>query len=280
MSELLKMFEFKQDLKPATKKSYECVYNRMIESNQFVFDIAETTQDKIIKYINEIDAKPSSRLNMLNVAIVLKQAHNKPVVDLLKQREKYKLEQQLIREQSNKELTTDLPTIAELKDYLQSLFNEGKWLGFVVNFLLINLSVRNADLFLDIVDSGKNLPADNNYLVIRSKDIHYIRNVYKTADTYNTKKNIITDKRFITAVKQLGLRPLIVNKEGEKVPLTSIGTYVKRLSYNELGEILLFKAVLNNASVNGLKKSSKARGTDISTAVNYYHTGGVGIEEV
>ena len=147
------------------------VYNRMIESNLFVFNIAETAQDKIIKFINKIDAKPSSRLNMLNVAIVLKQAHDKPIVDLLKQREKYKLEQQLNRDQSNKELTTELPTIAELKTYLQSLFNEGKWLGFVVNFLLINLSVRNADLFLNIVESGRNLPTDNNYLVIRSKDI-------------------------------------------------------------------------------------------------------------
>lgn len=280
MSELLKMFEFKADLKPTTKKSYECVYNRMIESNLFVFDIAETAQDKIIKYINEMDAKPSSRLNMLNVAIVLKQAHDKPIVDLLKQREKYKLEQQLNREQSNKELTTELPTIAELKSYLQSLFNEGKWLGFVVNFLLINLSVRNADLFLNIVESGRNLPTDNNYLVIRSKDIQYIRNVYKTAETYSTKKNTITDKQFIHAVKQLGVRPLIINKEGDKVPLTSIGTYVKRLSYQQKGEIMLFKAVLNNASVNGLKKSSKARGTDISTAVNYYHTGGVGTDEV
>ena len=227
-----------------------------------------------------MDAKPSSRLNMLNVAIVLKQAHDKPIVDLLKQREKYKSEQQLNREQSNKELTTELPTIAELKSYLQSLFNEGKWLGFVVNFLLINLSVRNADLFLNIVESGRNLPTDNNYLVIRSKDIQYIRNVYKTAETYSTKKNTITDKQFIHAVKQLGVRPLIINKEGDKVPLTSIGTYVKRLSYQQKGEIMLFKAVLNNASVNGLKKSSKARGTDISTAVNYYHTGGVGTDEV
>lgn len=280
MSELLKMFEFKADLKPTTKKSYECVYNRMIESNLFVFDIAETAQDKIIKYINEIDAKPSSRLNMLNVAIVLKQAHDKPIVDLLKQREKYVLDAKIKRDESNKELTKTLPTIAELKEHLQSLFNEGKWLGFVVNYLLVNLNVRNTDFFLDIVDSGKNLPTDNNYLVIRSKDIHYIRHLYKTAETYSTKKNIITDKRFIHAVKQFGLRPLIVNKEGEKVPLTSIGTYIKRLSFNGLGEIQIFKAVLNKASISGGNKMSKSRGTNLGTAVDYYHTGGVGIEEV
>lgn len=280
MGELLKMFEFKADLKPTTKKSYECVYNRMIESNLFVFDIAETAQDKIIKYINEIDAKPSSRLNMLNVAIVLKQAHDKPIVDLLKQREKYVLDAKIKRDESNKELTKTLPTIAELKEHLQSLFNEGKWLGFVVNYLLVNLNVRNTDFFLDIVDSGKNLPTDNNYLVIRSKDIHYIRHLYKTAETYSTKKNIITDKRFIHAVKQFGLRPLIVNKEGEKVPLTSIGTYIKRLSFNGLGEIQIFKAVLNKASISGGNKMSKSRGTNLGTAVDYYHTGGVGIEEV
>ena len=165
-----------------------------------------------------MDAKPSSRLNMLNVAIVLKQAHDKPIVDLLKQREKYVLDAKIKRDESNKELTKTLPTIAELKEHLQSLFNEGKWLGFVVNYLLVNLNVRNADFFLDIVDSGKNLPTDNNYLVIRSKDVHYIRHLYKTAETYSTKKNTITDKQFIHAVKQLEVRPLIINKEGDKVP--------------------------------------------------------------
>ena len=143
-----------------------------------------------------------------------------------------------------------------------------------MNFLLINLSVRNADLFLNIVDNGRNLPTDNNYLVIRSKDIQYIRNVYKTAETYNTKKNSITDKHFIHAVKQLGIRPLIVDKNGEKVPLTSIGVYVKRLSYQQRGEIQIFKAVMNNASIGKLKQATKARGTNLKTATEHYHASG------
>ena len=274
MTELATMLAYKTDLKPATKKSYESVYNRLVESGDFSFSLHETAQDKIIKIINSISNKPSTRLNMLNVAIVMKQAHDRSVVLLLEQREKYVLEQKIEREQSNKQLTTELPTLAELKEYLHTLFHEQKWLEFVVNFLLINLTVRNADLFLNIVDNGRNLPTDNNYLVIRSKDIQYIRNVYKTAETYNAKKNSITDKQFNYAVKQLGIRPLIVDKNGEKVPLTSIGVYVKRLSYQQRGEIQIFKAVLNNASIGKLKQATKARGTNLKTATEHYHVSG------
>ena len=276
MTELATMLAYKTDLKPATKKSYESVYNRLVESGDFSYSLHETAQDKIIKIINGISNKPSTRLNMLNVAIVMKQAHDRSVVLLLEQREKYVLEQKREREQSNKELTIELPTLAELKEYLHTLFLEQKWLEFVVNFLLINLNVRNSDLFLNIADNGRNLPTDNNYLVIRSKDIQYIRNVYKTVETYNTKKNSITDKQFIHAVKQLGIRPLIVDKSGEKIPLASIGVYVKRLSYQQRGEIQIFKAVLNNGTINKLKKATKARGTNLETAIEHYHVSGEG----
>ena len=269
--EFQNLLNFKASLKPATKKSYEAVFNRLIDSGLFTFNVNETAQDKIIKNINQIDNKPNSRLNMLNVAIVLKQAHNKPFDLLLKQRETYQLENKLDTEIKNEVLVETLPTIKELKNHLQTLFNEHKWVEFIVNYLIINLNTRNSDLYLTITSNKKN-ELNDNYLVIRSKDIQFVRNIYKTADTYNQKKNVITDKQFNFVVKQLGERALIQNKTGDRVALDKIGTYIKRLTYNELGEIAIFKAIVKEAGLNNIGKLGKNRGTNTDTILENYYT--------
>ena len=269
--EFQKLLTFKASLKPATLKSYEAVYNRLIDSGLFTFQINETAQDKIIKIINQIDSKSSSRLNLLNVAIVLKQAHDKPVDLLLSQRETYQKTNKIMTETSNEKLREELPSVKELKTYLLLLFTEQRWVEFIVNYLIININTRNSDLYLTITSNKKN-DLNDNYLVIRSKDIQYVRNIYKTAEVYNQKKNVITDKQFNFAVKQLGERPLIQTKTGERIPIETIGTYIKRLTYNQLGEIQIFKAVVKEAGLNNIAKISKNRGTNADTILENYYT--------
>ena len=138
--EFQNLLKFKASLKSTTLKSYEAVYNRLIDSGLFTFQINETAQDKIIKIINQIDSKPSSKLNMLNVAIVLKQAHNKPVDLLLSQRETYQKTNKIMTETSNEKLREELPSVKELKTYLQLLFTEQRWIEFIVNYLIININ--------------------------------------------------------------------------------------------------------------------------------------------
>jgi hypothetical protein len=146
-----------------------------------------------------------------------------------------------------------------------------KWIEFIINYLLIHLNCRNADLFIDIVDC---VPSEtsSNYLVIEDSQIRFIRYIYKTCKTYQKKEDVITDERFIKAVKSLGVRSLILNSSGEKIPLDRVGTNVKRFSFKELGEIIIFKSIMKEATLATVADLSKNRGSAISTLLHFYYT--------
>ena len=271
--EFKKLIEYKHDVKEATIKSYLTVYKRIIESTLFIYEINHTSQQNCINYIELITDKISSLLNMLNVIIIIKQAYKKDIAVLLKQRDKYNDMAIKQREETNTNLKEILPTKDELLLCLDNYFSDGLFVQYIINYLLINLNTRNADLYIDIVDNSipyKKLKKDTNYLIIRSKDIQYIRNIYKTVDSYNVKVDIIKDKKFIYAVKQIGLKSLVLDKHNNKIDLLNIGAYIKRLSAFNLGEINIFKSVVKDSSISSLSKLSQNRGTKINTILCNY----------
>jgi hypothetical protein len=115
----------------------------------------------------------------------------------------------------------------------------------------------------------------------KSKTVHYIRNVYKTAKIvkpdgtttgYGQKVIKITDPNFIKVMK------IFVNyqkKEQKPVvffPNSDPGYYVRKMTYNNLGETAYFKIVVNHfrSDPNMLKQISYNRGTDINTILESY----------
>jgi len=68
--------------------------------------------------------------------------------------------------------------------------------NFVILYLLLNYNTRNQDLVLRVVKNESDLNEKENFLFIREKDIVYIRNNYKTKDSYGTKRDIIKAKSF------------------------------------------------------------------------------------
>ena len=273
-NEFKKLIEYKKDVKETTIKSYLTVYKRIIDSNLFVYEINHTSQKNCIDYIELITDKISSLLNMLNVIIIIKQAYKKDIAVLLKQRDKYNGLSIKQREETNMNLKEILPTKEELLICLDNYFTDGLFVQYVINYLLINLNTRNADLFIDIVDNStpyKKLKNDTNYLIIRSKDIQYVRNIYKTKKCYGVKTDIITNKKFVFALKQIGIKPLIVDKNNEKIDLLHIGAYIKRLSAFNLGEINIFKSVVKDSTISSLDKFSNHRGTNINTILENYN---------
>jgi hypothetical protein len=262
------LLQFKQDLKPATLKSYACCYDKI--RLHFKGNIADQSIEDLIAFCGN-EPKLSTRLNLLNIIIVVFQMRNKDIIPFITLREKLIKEQNEVRKITNINLTETLPTVKELLEYLDFLSLNKRWIEFIINYLLIHLNCRNADLFIDIVDC---VPSEttSNYLVIEDSQIRFIRHIYKTSKTYQTKEDIITDERFHKAVKSLGIRSLILNSCGEKIGLDRIGTNIKRLSYKELGEIIIFKSIMKEATLASVADLSKNRGSAISTLLEFYYT--------
>jgi hypothetical protein len=262
------LLQFKKDLKPTTLKSYASCYDKIRQ--HFKGNIADQSTEDLVNYIKS-ETKISTRLNLLNIIVVVFQMRNKDTFDLIELREKLIDIQNGERKITNAKLTETLPTVKELLDYLDFLSLNKKWIEFIINYLLIHLNCRNADLFIDIVNC---VPSEtsSNYLVIEDSQIRFIRYIYKTSKTYQKKEDVITDERFIKAVKSLGVRSLILSSCGEKIPLDRIGTNVKRFSFKELGEIVIFKSIMKEATLATVADLSKNRGSAISTLLQFYYT--------
>ena len=262
------LLQFKKDLKPTTLKSYASCYDKVRQ--YFKGNIADQSTEDLVNYI-KTETKVSTRLNLLNIIVVVFQMRNKDTFDLIELREKLIDIQNGERKITNAKLTETLPTVKELLDYLDFLSLNEKWIEFIINYLLIHLNCRNADLFIDIVNC---VPSEtsSNYLVIEDSQIRFIRYIYKTCKTYQKKEDVITDERFIKAVKSLGVRSLILSSCGEKIPLDRIGTNVKRFSFKELGEIVIFKSIMKEATLATVADLSKNRGSAISTLLQFYYT--------
>ena len=276
------LLQFKKDLKPTTLKSYASCYDKVRQ--YFKGNIADQSTEDLVNYI-KTETKVSTRLNLLNIIVVVFQMRNKDTFDLIELREKLIDIQNGERKITNAKLTETLPTVKELLDYLDFLSLNKKWIEFIINYLLIHLNCRNADLFIDIVNC---VPSEtsSNYLVIEDSQIRFIRYIYKTCKTYQKKEDVITDERFIKAVKSLGVRGLnqssighspvklglILNSCGEKIPLDRIGTNVKRFSFKELGEIIIFKSIMKEATLATVADLSQNRGSAISTLLHFYYT--------
>ena len=113
---------------------------------------------------------------------------------------KLKKKIELLKEEKLDQL--ELPTIKELKDYLNAASKARDHKRFIINYLLIHFSVRNKDLDLIITDNKDVIDDENNYLYLANSYCMFIRNNYKTFKTYGQKKFPIKSTKFTRAVRE------------------------------------------------------------------------------
>ena len=145
--------------------------------------------------------------------------------------------------------------------------------------------MRNADLDLHFVLYKKDTKdKTKNYLwySARTKTVHFIRNVYKTAKIiksngadagYGQKVIKIVDPVFINVIKILEHQFKTDNEPIVFIPnAASLAYHIKKLTYEGLGETLYFKIVVNHYrnNVDMLKQISFNRGTDVKTLLQFY----------
>ena len=236
-------------------------------------DISETSEAKLLDIINEMQ-NTNQKQATLNIGLQLRRLEGLSVKKLEASRE---INKQILKEDvkdTNRKLQNTLPTYNEIVDYMNNLYDSSAWTDYIINYLLINYQVRNVDLLFDIVKL-KRLANDKtkNYMWLGPYKATYIRNVYKTAGTYGKKVFIITDAKFLTALKRVIAHQKNDEYQGEFIPNENqLGYYIQKATYKAIGEGNYFKVIVNQYrnDLDKIKEISDHRGTKIQTILDSY----------
>ena len=261
----------KSELSAKTLTNYRNIYKRLrtLFKDQ---DIATLSNAEIIKGIDEYEGTPAVKQTLLNVAIVLKQVFDLKVDPLIEKRT------QLIKDikqhsvdVTNKELSDSLPTYKQLVTFRDNLFKDGKFTDYVINYLLMT-GVRNADVNAIISRSDKDLKEGKNYLILNKSSVKYIRDDYKTRQKYDTKKEVIKDKKLVEALNYiLGEKEALplLNTGGQQIAETSLNKFISTRTLDHIGQGAIFK-VMVNGQPKKREKLGAVRGTNLQTVLEYY----------
>ena len=259
----------KKSFSDKTLKVYLSIIKRL-EKLKFKFP---KSKNEKVDYIREFFSenkieKASSRLDLLNLVIVLRSIQQLPT-DKLKQ---YRTEL------SKERLTNQVSKMSDLKDKLMPLpefqkelmkaYEDGEWAKFIVNYLMMTYGCRNADTDVEIVKSKKDATDDNqNYLILSKNKVTWIRNKYKTVKTFGQQTHEITDPEFVRAVKKQGVGKLFT--EGQ------LSNSIRKLLIDKMNEARIFKMIIDDAydkkDTVRINELSKSRGTSISTIKSFYN---------
>ncbi len=273
MAELQKLEEFVSTKSKNTATNYIRQYKKLLD--MLDRDVNTSGEKNIILAAKTIQNVNSTQA-LLNIAIVIKKLYDKPHSLLINERDRNKTMVELKTKETNVELAQKLPSYKKLVEYTDSLYEKNNYIEYVINYLLINYFVRNQDLLFEIVQKKKDMTNQSmNYMWLpkHGKKVEYVRQDYKTANVYGKKTIIITDPKFILAVKRIyGCQKYNLDC-GDIIPTeTQVGYYVKKATMDELGEGAYFKISLNEYrdDLQKLKEMSLFRGTSLETMANSY----------
>jgi hypothetical protein len=225
------------------------------------------SQRIMILRIEALKSTLGTRLSMAGSISKFLQFHGQPndeIVAYIKKTNEYIQEES---EKRQKEMSTDetLPTIKEIKKYMDTLYDKSDYLSYALLYLMVTYQTRNKDLILTFVKSKKETNLQDNFIVIGKTQATYIRNDYKTAYKYGQKVQVIKNLKFLHAISNLShlLKPNDNIDRMIKKATDGIG----RISEGTLAKIMLRE----NNTISGLKKVSRNRGTDINTLINSYN---------
>lgn len=279
------------DKKPTTQNSYRQDYKRLIT----LLDVDKIINnnklskpiDNIITILKDSDFSNHTKKNLFSMLIMVLKENSKFNTDVKKaDKERKKILEQIDseRKDKNKVLLKTLPAQKSIDNDLNDLYKKGEFLKYIINYLVITYNLRNKDLCLKMVSSmNQTKDKEFNYLVIRNKDIMFIRNVYKTADKYGQKNNRIQSKKFRDALlnylqsQNVDYKNeeyiLFKNRAGQSLSCDKIGDRLRYLLIENETNLNKIKVKdINNKSntIKGLKKMEKNRGTNLNTITTYY----------
>lgn len=269
----------KPNLNPKTLANYKNLYLRLkdIVGDK---DISSLDNDDIIKAVNEVKGKlnipatPAVRNNLLSLALVIKEASGLDVETLKKAIKENHGNVKTYTAEKNVELKETLPSLKKLNDYTSNLFKTEQWRPFIMNYLMMEFGVRNKDLMLEFGDNKTTIDDNKNYLILNKNSVKYIRGNYKTKSTYGDMKDTISNKKFVTAVKNAMNKEndgkyLLSLGENREIAETSLNKFVSKHTLDNIGQSKIFKIVVD-AKPKKKEELSATRGTALGTVAEHY----------
>jgi len=275
MTELEEFVLTKSQNTEQTKRNYRTQYKSIRELLNN--DINKSSENEILVAVKTLsNGNVSNEWTYMNLPFMIRQSKGYKTDLIQKRREELKLLREEHTQNQKAVKNETLPSMKTIQDFTKQLYKNKEYKKFIVNFLIINYGVRNKDVDVFIVSSSKDTKDEtNNYFIVKSNEIEWRINNYKTLMSFGVKKVIIKSKPFIEAVKSLTLNTWLLT--GSITPLndTGLATTIKRLLYNSLTEGDYFKIIMNdiNSKPNTtqlLEYYSKIRGTDYATLLKYY----------
>jgi hypothetical protein len=246
-----------------TIKTYNRMYNKLYYLTEK--PIHETSQSLVLELIEEENV--NTRQALLNISLLVRRLYKLDTSELELNREKNK--QVIVEKIQEKNAVIELPSLEMLFLYLDTLWDTKKYTEFAINWLLLNLNTRNTDLNIIFIRRKKDAinPTQNYIWLQTTKKATLFRRNYKTVASYGHLTNIITDTRFIKAMK-------MVEKERSNLisNLGDIGNIVKKATFEALGEVIYMKIAISDTGndLQKIIKISKNRGTSVITLANHY----------
>jgi hypothetical protein len=290
--ELSKITEGK---KPSTIKAYRVSYNKLLDLVKLPYiyeqEDNEPTDDVetlISRVMDDKFTKLNTKQLSLNILLLIFREYELDGEELIiAQREENKKKIDMDRIEKNKIVKDELPSYEDLQKMLNKLYADEEYLRYIVNYLMIMLSIRNKDIgCVRVVNSKKKMTnQDDNYLVITQKYVLFVRFNYKTSESYGMKENRITNKKFTSALlnymdeNKLSLDQagfyLLRKRNGERLPCDKVGDMLKYLTLDDLNETKIAKIKITDIAdkpnaLQKIKKLSKNRGTDVNTIISHY----------
>ena len=263
--EIEKIINEKQ-ISESSKKVYLSLLKRMTKAK---FKIPTKANEKLTyvkQHVSSFD-NPNTRLDMLNLIIVIRNELELSIEKLKEYRSELKQQQKAHQVTKMADAGDKLMTYEDFVKALQEAYNKQEWKKYIVNYLIMTYGVRNKDLNLEIVKTKKEMKEGNNYLLLKKDKVVFIRDDYKTHKTYGKKTHEIHDKLFYEAVKKTGLGKLIAEQQ--------ISNGLRKLYINKMGEAKIFKMMIDkyydDDDSASIKRLAADRGTSLSVVQGFYN---------
>ena len=255
-----------KEISDSSKKVYLSLLKRLQKQKIKIPTKANEKINYVKEHISTYD-NPNTRLDMLNLIIVLRNIKELSVEKLKEYRSELKQQQKSHQVSKMNDAGEKLMSYVEFTKALSEAYLKDEWKKYVVNYLMMRYGVRNKDLNLSIVKTKKEMNDGNNYLLLKKDKVVYIRDDYKTHKTYGKKTHEIHDNIFHECVKKAGV--------GKLIPVGQISNGLRKLYINKMGEAKIFKMMIDHYYEKdepaSIKRLATDRGTSLSVVQGFYN---------
>jgi hypothetical protein len=288
--------EFKKQLEEE-KFSKNTVYQYVRYANEYINQFGNPLEqeekeikkniEKIVVYKkkpkdSEEDANKkmrSGKAQVLKAVIALRKTKGLDTMTLIEVYDDVNREAQTRAVETKQEGDDSLPPFLNYNQQVNDLYDTNdpeKIRQYLINKLLISSNCRNKDLVATIIQTKteyNTMERDKNYIYVLRNRVEFIRNDYKTASTYGTKRTILNDAKIANSARIVYQHDPDHNLIPRNYWEQNLSRYVMNATF-KLGETNIMKMYLKHFnSLSQAKKISDNRGTALETLEENYNIG-------